>query len=58
METDMEQFTTDTTATGPGLDDWPIPRDGVAVTHLLIVRDPDSHLIEVGQTTGIPGARS
>jgi catechol 2,3-dioxygenase-like lactoylglutathione lyase family enzyme len=31
----MEQHTTDTS----NMADWPVPRDGVAVTHLLIVRD-------------------
>jgi len=83
----MEQHTIDTST----MADWPLPRGGVAVTHLLIVRDvarsrhfyadvlgaqfltppkehaseircylrdPDGHLIEVGQMTRMPGARS
>lgn len=29
----------DTAASDPGASEWPIPREGVAVTHLLIVRD-------------------
>lgn len=32
----MEQYMTDTA--GSSMAQWPIPRDGVAVTHLLIVR--------------------
>jgi lactoylglutathione lyase len=39
METNMEQHTIDTSTTGSGTAEWPIPRDGVAVTHLLFVRD-------------------
>jgi catechol 2,3-dioxygenase-like lactoylglutathione lyase family enzyme len=35
----MEQNTIDTSTTGSRTEEWPIPRDGVAVTHLLIVRD-------------------
>ncbi len=35
----MEQHTTNTSTTDSTMDDWPTPRDGVAVTHLLIVRD-------------------
>jgi catechol 2,3-dioxygenase-like lactoylglutathione lyase family enzyme len=39
METDMEQDTTDANTAGASRAEWPLPRDGVAVTHLLIVRD-------------------
>ena len=35
----MEQHTTETNVTASTMNDWPVPRDGVAVTHLLIVRD-------------------
>jgi catechol 2,3-dioxygenase-like lactoylglutathione lyase family enzyme len=35
----MEQHTTDATTAGSITAEWPLPREGVAVTHLLIVRD-------------------
>lgn len=35
----MEQYTTDTNAAGSAPAEWSIPREGVTVTHCLIVRD-------------------
>jgi catechol 2,3-dioxygenase-like lactoylglutathione lyase family enzyme len=43
-------------------DDFPAPKEGFVITHVLVVadqeiraylRDPDGHLIEVGQVTGL-----